>query len=100
MYTYDTLSEAILDLESRGYTYDFNLAENCIECKALDKRVEPEHFNIVEVYRFEGMSSTDDESVVYAIETSDGLKGTLADAYGTYADSLTKEMSEKLRIKR
>ena len=100
MYTYDTLSEAIRDLDRRGYTHDFNLAESCIECKDLDIRVNPSSFEIVEVYRFEGMTSTDDESVVYAIETSDGLKGTLADAYGTYADSLTREMSEKLRLKR
>lgn len=100
MYSYDTLSEAIRDLERRGYTHDFNLAENCIECKAIHTKVEPEFFEIVEVYRFEGMTSTDDESVVYAIETSDGLKGTLADAYGTYADSLTRKMSEKLRLRR
>ena len=100
MYNYDTLSEAITDLDSRGYEHDFNLAGDCIECKSLDITVGPEYFDIVEVYRFEGMSSTDDESVVYAIETSDGLKGTLADAYGTYADSLTSEMSAKLRLKR
>lgn len=100
MYSYDTLSEAIRDLEKRGYTLDFNLAENCIECKSVNVKVEPDFFEIVEVYRFDGMTSTDDESVVYAIETSDGLKGTLTDAYGTYADSITKEMSKKLRMKR
>lgn len=100
MYSYDTLSEAIRDLEKRGYTLDFNLAENCIECKAVNVKVKPDFFEIVEVYRFDGMTSTDDESVVYAIQTSDGLKGTLTDAYGTYADSITKEMSKKLRMKR
>jgi len=98
MYSYDTLSEAIRDLESRGYTHDFNLAENCIECKAIHKKVGPEYFKILEVYRFDGMTNPDDESVVYAIETSNGLKGTLTDAYGTYSDSLTKEMREKLSM--
>lgn len=36
-------------------------------------------------YRFEGPSNPDDMAILYAIETSDGRKGTLIDAYGYYA---------------
>jgi len=98
MKTYDTLSEALNDAQNRGYTFDFNLLENCIECKSLDKNFQPDQFNIVEVHRFEGMTNPDDNSVLYLIETEDGTKGTLVDAYGTYADSLSREMIEKLKI--
>lgn len=98
MYSYDTLSEALSDLANRGYTYDFNLNHTCIECQSVEKKFGPDSFNVVEVYRFEGMSSPDDASVIYVIETSDGLKGTLVDAYGTYADSLSDEMNAKLRF--
>jgi hypothetical protein len=98
MHTYDTLSQALKDLENRGFRYDFNLLENCIECKEKQTLYEPEQFNVLETYRFEGMSNPDDNSVVYAIETEDGLKGTLTDAYGAYSQSLTPEMVAKLRI--
>lgn len=98
MKTYDTLSEALNDAQNRGYTFDFNLLESCIKCKSLDKNFQPDQFNIVEVHRFEGMTNPDDNSVLYLIETEDGTKGTLVDAYGAYADSLSREMIEKLKI--
>lgn len=95
-FSYDTLSEAVEALEKRGYTYDFNLEANGITHSGGRHAVSPDAFEVQEVYRFEGMTSTDDEAVVYAIETKNGLKGTLIDAYGTYADSLTPEMIQKL----
>ncbi len=91
MYNYDTLSEALNDLTKRGYTLDFNL-------KSVQIKFNSKSFNVVEVYRFEGMSSTDDESVLYVIETKDGMKGTLVDAYGIYADSVSVEMIQKLKF--
>ena len=91
MYNYDTLSEALNELAKRGYTLDFNL-------KSVQKKFKSKSFNVVEFYRFEGMSSTDDESVLYVIETNDGMKGTLVDAYGTYADSVSVEMIQKLKF--
>ena len=45
----------------------------------------PEDVTVVNFYRFEGISNPDDLAVLYAIETSDGRKGTLIDAYGRYA---------------
>ena len=38
-------------------------------------------------YRFEGESDPDDNAILYIIETNDGTKGTLVDAYGVYNDS-------------
>ncbi|PHO00465.1 phosphoribosylpyrophosphate synthetase, partial [Rhodobacteraceae bacterium 4F10] len=60
----------------------------------------PDTFEVVEVYRFEGMSSAGDNSVVYAIQTKTGVKGVLVDAYGVYANSLSPEMIQKLKIVR
>lgn len=100
MYTYDTLSEALNDLQKRGFTHDFNLTYTQIESKTTKEVYSPEVFEVVEVYRFEGMSSADDNSVVYAIETSQGIKGVLVDAYGMYSDSLSPEMIQKLHFSR
>ncbi len=100
MYTYDTLSEALKDLQKRGFTLDFNLKEKEIESNNTKEIFSPDTFEVVEVYRFEGMSSTGDNSVVYAIQTKTGVKGVLVDAYGVYANSLSPEMIQKLKIVR
>ena len=95
---YDTLSEAVEDLKRLGYQDDFELKKDCIVCNRIDKKLNPEDFTVDQMYRFEGMSSTGDNSVLYAISSSDGkLKGLIVDAYGTYADPMTMEMLQKLK---
>jgi hypothetical protein len=99
METFETLSQAITALQERGYVNDFNLHPEWIECPALDMKLAPEEFHVDEVHRFEGMTSTDDSSVLYAVSSSvAGLKGLLVDAYGVYAASASQEMLKKLHI--
>ena len=97
MKNYDTLSEAINDLKQRGYSYDFNVKPTCLECASLKNEIKPEAFKVNETHRFEGMSSTDDNSVLYAISSKDGIKGLLVDAYGVYAENISEAMRKKLR---
>jgi hypothetical protein len=99
MKSYSTLSEATNDLKKRGYTEDFNLQPHCLECAALSVQWEPEHFTVDEYHRFEGMSNPDDNSIVFAISSSDGVKGVLVDAYGVYSENLTEPMIRKLTVK-
>jgi hypothetical protein len=40
----------------------------------------------MQVEHFAGVSDPDDMSVVYAIETRDGVRGTLTGAFGVYSD--------------
>jgi hypothetical protein len=98
MKTYDTLSEAINGLKKLGYVSDFNLHPEWIECPSVNAKLTPEEFHIDKVYRFEGMTNPDDSAILFAISSSNGLKGLLIDAYGTYSDSLSKRMIDKLRI--
>ncbi|MCB0520386.1 MAG: phosphoribosylpyrophosphate synthetase [Lewinellaceae bacterium] len=97
MRDYDTLLDALNDLKERGYTFDFKLQYDCLECAETGK-LDPRQFEITEVYRFEGMTNPDDSAVLYAIEGRQGEKGTLVDAYGAYASPLSADMIEKLRI--
>lgn len=97
MKNYDTLSEAANDLQKRGYTYDFNLKPHCLECATLKLEIHPEDFQVDETHRFEGMSSTDDNSVLYAISSKEGIKGLLVDAYGVYAENISEAMRNKLK---
>lgn len=100
MNTYTTVSETLNSLKEEGYVLDFNLKNDCLECKSHDMKLFPADFVIDKFFRFEGASNPDDSAIVYAISSKDGLKGTLVDAYGVYADSLTTEMVKKLKIMR
>ncbi len=80
---YDTLSEAINGLRQEGYTLDFNLNKDCITCHAGKTVLSPDEFEIDAVYRFEGESNPDDESIIFAISSlMYGLKGTFVNGYG------------------
>jgi hypothetical protein len=97
MHSYETVTEALNDLSKRGFTNSFNIKANGIECGELNLLLLPDNFEIVEVYRFEGNSNPDDEEVVYAIESKDGAKGVIVDAFGAYADDISSELISKLR---
>lgn len=97
MRTYTTLSEAINDLAKRGYTTNFNIENDCIVCAENMLRLYPEEFTIDEVHRFQEMSDLDNESILYAISSSQHqLKGVLVNAYGIYSETATTELIEKL----
>lgn len=98
MHHYETLVQAIQDLKERGYTEDFNLKFDCLECGSDSHPLKPEEFEIDEVYRFEGASDPADSSVLYAISSErHGRKGILVSAYGAYTDPVSAEMIRKLQ---
>lgn len=97
MKTYTTLSEAINDLTKRGYTFNFNIKSDCIECVEKNIQLQPDEFEIDEVHRFQEMSDVDNESILFAISsTQNNLKGLLVNAYGIYADTASSKLIEKL----
>ena len=99
MKNYDTLVYALEGLKERGYTVNFNIAFDKLMCADNKICLNPDEFDIVEVHRFEGDSNPDDEDVVYAVESKDGLiKGIITSAFGMYADSASTEMLKKLSI--
>lgn len=95
-----TLTEILEKLKEEGYTTDFNLKHNCLECAENSLQVHPEDFVVDRIFRFEGDSNPEDEAIVYAISSEKyGLKGTLVNSYGTYADDITEELVHALRMK-
>ncbi len=98
MITYDTVSEAVNGLKKRGFEIDFNLEENSIVCNAGKFNVTD--FEIVEVHRFEGNTDPSDEAVVYAIQSTTGIKGVLVNGYGISADAISSDMAKKLSVQR
>lgn len=94
--SYSSLSVAISDLQKHGFTEDFNLIGEGIESKNLRKEWKAGDLNVVKFYRFEGMSNPGDNTILYLIETKDGLKGLLVDAYGADQGEISPEMIKKL----
>lgn len=97
----DTLSEVINRLRTEdGYEEDFNLLDEHLELRSSNERFKTTEFNVDEVYRFEGVSDPSDNAVLYAISTSSGRKGVLVDGYGYSSGQISKEMLEKLDLKK
>ena len=94
-----TLSGTLNDLKAKGYTEDFNLNADCIDCRSGELKIFPSDFHIDKYFRFEGQSDPADGAIVYAISSkTHNVKGVLVNAYGIYSDSVTDEMLEKLKI--
>ena len=79
------MEKAIAD----GYSANFMVADGLLKHADSGQTYEPEQVHIVDFYRFEGESDPDSNSILYVIETNDGRKGTLSDAYGAYANEET-----------
>jgi len=74
-------------LERCGYTADFVVERgDTLRVSGTNRRYAAAGAHIRDFYRFEGTSDPDDMSVIYAVETDDGTRGTLIDAFGTYAN--------------
>lgn len=82
----ETLSQAMNDLKKEGYNKEFYFENQLLTDRENNKQYKPEELVIEKTYRFEGMVNPSDMSVLYAIKTQDGQRGTIADSYGVYAD--------------
>lgn len=100
MKMFETLSEAMEDLKKRGYTHDFLLKYDLLECETLDLRLTASEFHVDEVHRFEGLNDPDDSTILFAISATNGSKGLIVDAYGAYADTLHTDMIKHLKLDR
>lgn len=69
-----------------GYIEDFKVTDNGLEALQTGTRYKADEVSVINFFRFEGASDPEDNAILYVIQTIDGLKGTLIDAYGLYND--------------
>jgi hypothetical protein len=81
-----TLAGVMKDLTGRGFTEQFKAVPEGLLAVRGGQTFAPSDVTICADYRFEGESDPDDMSILYAIETRSGVRGTLTDAFGVYAD--------------
>lgn len=82
-----TLVSCLNSLLRNGFEEHFKVTDKGLAALKSEKIYDPSQVRVLNFYRFEGDSDPADNSILYAIETKDGLRGTLVDAYGPYADT-------------
>ena len=93
------MDRCVKKLEEKGYTDQFRVEKKVLQSLTnKKKKYKPKDVKAVNFYRFEGTSNPDDMSILYAIETVDGTKGTLVDAYGVYSDDETGVFMQEVDI--
>ena len=100
MENYTTLIDALNALKKEGYVEDFNLKQNCIECRNGEYRIFHNEFEVDQYFRFDNDSDPADQSILYAISADKyDLKGVLINSYGIYSEEITDEMLERLNMR-
>lgn len=90
-----TLAACMNRLQGDGFNENFKVEGRKIHALDTDKEYAPSEVKILNFYRFEGESDPADNAILYALETNDGIRGLLSDAYGPYADThVTKFINE------
>lgn len=95
---FETLTEAMEDLRSRGYEHEFGPKKDYLEEKSTGTKLRSEEFTVDEFHRFEGTSDPGDEMTLYALTTVNGLKGVFVSAQGTYANEVSPELMAKFNV--
>ncbi len=82
----NTLVEVHTKLLADGYKEEFTISDKLLKALSTGKQYAPSDVRIINFFRFEGQTDPGDSSILYVIETKDGTKGTLVDAYGADDD--------------
>lgn len=92
VYHYATVMEALKILKEKGFEYDYNINEKEI----IDN---PDHFEIEHIYRYEGETNPDDESMVYGIKSKSGKKGVFVSGFSANSISDADKILIDISIK-
>lgn len=96
---YDNLVDATKGLRERGFVTQFEFGDQCLLETKSAKKYDASEVQIVEYHRFEGISNPSDMSVIYALETTDGTRGTIIAPYGAYANPDLLEFLDAIPIR-
>ncbi|WP_345253474.1 hypothetical protein [Flaviaesturariibacter amylovorans] len=94
------MAACINKLTIDGFADQFKVEKGKLRSMDDKKSFKPKDIKVANFYRFEGISNPDDMAILYAIETSDGHKGTLVDAYGRYSDDDIERFMRDVEVKK
>jgi hypothetical protein len=93
-----TLSEAMESLVRRGFTEHFGVRGDQLRGFESGKTFGFQDVIIRHYDRFEGVSDPDDMAILYALESSSGIHGTLVDAFGVYSNPAISAFLARVRF--
>lgn len=91
-YHYASVLKALEELKAIDFVVDFNLQEETIMNN-------PENYQILHIYRYEGDTSPDEEAVVYGIKSNTGEKGVFVAGFSANSESRAAQVLLELSIK-
>lgn len=91
-----SLTNCLTRIIGDGYSEDFKIIDAGLVALQQNKIYIPAQIQIINFFRFEGASNSNDNAILYILETYDGVKGTLIDAYGIYKDSRIKSFINEI----
>lgn len=92
-----SLAECIVTLENEGYVENLTANFDHFSCRVGEIEIYPKDFQVDKVVRFENASDPGDQSILYAISSSEkGIKGLFVESYGLYHENLSPGLLEKL----
>jgi hypothetical protein len=89
-------SGALQHLADEGFTEHFAVDGDSLRGLDGGETFRPDQVVIRSFVRFEGVSDPDDMSIVYAIESRDGTRGTLVDAFGVYSNPAVSDFVDAI----
>ena len=88
------MSEVLADLQKRGFSYLFELKDDCISCE--DYSIAFEEFDILEVHSMENISGRERYDL-YAVKSDKfNIKGVIVKQFGTYSDGFSNICISKI----
>lgn len=94
---YSTLAEASTELKKRGFNANLKVNENEKLVDSEGNKYIPSQVKLIEFHRFEGMSNPADSTIIYAVETETGEKGTVIDSFGADASEVTADFMKQVK---
>ena len=96
----NTLSTAIAAFVDQGFIEHFGVRGDRLRDLESGTTFAAHDVVIRGFERFEGVSDPDDMSIVYAMETRSGVRGTLTDAFGVYSNPVISAFVNHVVIQR
>src|SRR5437870_3130113 len=97
---YDTILDALKAARDKNFICRFVAEKNGLRCLETNEVFAASDLSIEEFHRVEGSSDPGENAILYLIKTATGVKGTLTDAFGTYANPEISELIKRIQINR
>lgn len=92
-----SLPDTLRALQAKGYTENLTAKFDHFESQMGKIKIYPQDMSVDEVVRFENASDPDDNSILFAIRSNDGVKGVFVDSFGVYHTELSPDLDRKLK---